>query len=146
MTLYQTSFGISAIYRYFGARESLKLADNHISAVKQVSGHIEYIKPYPIITLGGVGRGFVTLSHTSFGIFAIYLYFGVRVSIKLADNYMSDVEQLSGHIKYIIPYRIITLGGVCRGFVTHISYQFRDLRNLPTFRRVPDRLSLNNSA
>ena len=103
MTLYQTSFGISAIYRYFGARESLKLADNHISAVKQVSGHIEYIKPYRIITLGGVGRGFVTLSHTGIGIFAIYLYFGVRESIKLTDNNISDVAQVSGHIRYIKP-------------------------------------------
>ena len=126
MTLSQTSVGIFAIYRYFGARERLKLAYNHISDVGQVSGHSEYIKPCPIITLGGVGQGFVTLSQTSVGIFAIYRYFGARERLKLAYNHISDVGQVSGHSEYIKPCPIITLGGVGRGFVTLSQTSFRN--------------------
>ena len=86
VTLSHTSIGIFAIYRYFGARKILKLADNHISAVKQVSGHIEYIKPYRIITLGGVGQGFMTVSQASFKIFAILQFFSACESLKLKEN------------------------------------------------------------
>ena len=95
MTLSQTSFDIFAIDRYFGARESFKSADHHILAVEQVSGHIRYIKPYHIITLVGVGRGFVTLSPSGFDIFVFSRNFGTRDSFKSADNHISDAEQVS---------------------------------------------------